>query len=47
MYIAWKDNATSSSSSSHEDVEANLCLMARENSEVSSTIERVKQLVGR
>jgi len=35
-YIAWEDNATSSSSSSHEDVEANLCLMAGENSKVSS-----------
>jgi len=35
-YIAWEDNDTSSSSSSHEDVEANLCLMAGQNSEVSS-----------
>ena len=35
-YISWKDNATSSSSSSHEDVEANLCLMAGENSKASS-----------
>jgi len=35
-YIAWGDNATSSSSSSHEDVEANLCLMAGENSKASS-----------
>jgi len=35
-YIAWEDNASSSSSSSQEDIEANLCLMARENSEVSS-----------
>jgi len=34
--IAWEDNASSFNSSSHEDVEANLCLMARENSEVSS-----------
>jgi len=34
--IAWKDNASSSSSSSQEDIEANLCLMARDNSEVSS-----------
>jgi len=36
VYIAWEDNVTSSSSSSHEDVEANLCLMAGENSEASS-----------
>jgi len=35
-YMAWEDNDTSSNSSSHEDVEANLCLMARQNSEVSS-----------
>jgi len=35
-YIAWEDNASTSSSSSHEDVEANLCLMAEKNSEVSS-----------
>jgi len=34
--MAWEDNDTSSNSSSHEDVEANLCLMARQNSEVSS-----------
>jgi len=34
-YIAWEDNASSSSSSSHEDVEVNLCLMAGENLEVS------------
>jgi len=31
-YISWEDNASSCSSSSHEDVEANLCLMAGENS---------------
>ena len=35
-YIAWEDNNTSSSSSSHEDVEANLCLMAGKNYEVCS-----------
>jgi len=35
-YIAWEDNAFSSSSSSQEDIEANLCLMAGKNSEVSS-----------
>jgi len=35
-YIAWEDNATSSSSSSHEDVEANLCLMVGEDSEARS-----------
>jgi len=35
-YIAWKDNASSSSSSSHEDIEANLCFMTGKNSEVSS-----------
>jgi len=35
-YIAWEDNTTSSSSSSHEDVEANMYLMAREDSEASS-----------
>jgi len=35
-YIAWEDNASSSSSSSWEDIEANLCLMARKNYEVSS-----------
>jgi len=35
-YIAWEDNASSSSSSSQEDIEANLCLMAGKNSEVSS-----------
>jgi len=36
-YIAWEDNATSSSCSSEEQIEANRCLMARRNSEVSST----------
>jgi len=35
-YIACEDNATSSTSSSHEDVEANLWLMAGENSEAST-----------
>ena len=36
-YIAWEDNATSSSCSSEEEIEANLCLMAGRDSEVSST----------
>jgi len=35
-YIAWEDNATSSSSSSHEEIEANLCLMDGKSSKVSS-----------
>jgi len=35
-YIAWEDNATSSTCSSHEEIEANLCLMAGKSSEVSS-----------
>jgi len=35
-YIAWENNDTSSDSSSHEDIKANLCLMAGENSKVSS-----------
>jgi len=35
-YIAWEDNASTSNSSSQEDAEANLCLMAGENFEVSS-----------
>jgi len=35
-YIAWEDNSTSSKNSSHEDIEANLCLMAGENTKVSS-----------
>jgi len=34
-YIAWEDNASTSNSSS-QDVEVNLCLMAGENFEVSS-----------
>jgi len=33
-YIAWEDNDTSSNNSSHEDVEANLCLMAGQNFKV-------------
>jgi len=36
VYIAWEDNTSSSSSSSHEDIEANLCFMTGKNSEVSS-----------
>jgi len=36
VYIAWEDNATSSNSSSHEDVGVNLCLMAGKNFEVGS-----------
>jgi len=35
-YITWEDNATSSSSSSQEEIEANMCLMAGKSSEVSS-----------
>jgi len=35
-YIAWEDNASSSSSSSQEDIEANLCFMVGKNSDVSS-----------
>jgi len=35
-YIGWEDNASSSSSSSEEDIEANLCFMTGKNSEVSS-----------
>jgi len=35
-YIAWEDNASTSCNSSHEDVKANLCLMAGENLELSS-----------
>jgi len=31
-YIVWEDNASSSSSSSQEDIEANLCFMAGKNS---------------
>jgi len=33
-YIAWEDNASISNNSSHEDVEANLCLMTGKNLEV-------------
>jgi len=36
-YIAWEDNATSSSCSSEEEIEVNLCMMAGRDSEVSST----------
>jgi len=35
-YITWEDNASSSSSSSQEDIQANLYLMAGKNSEVIS-----------
>ena len=35
-YIAWEDNASTSNSSSQEDFEANLCLMAGGDSEVNS-----------
>jgi len=35
-YIAWEDNASTSNSSSQEDFEANLCLMAGEDFEVSN-----------
>jgi len=35
-YVAWKDNASSSSSSSQEDNEGNPCFMAGKDSEVSS-----------
>ena len=35
-YIAWEDNASSSSRSSQEEIEANPCLMARKSSKVSS-----------
>jgi len=35
-YIVWQDNEVSSSSSSLEDEEANLCLMAKEETDVSS-----------
>jgi len=34
--IAWEDNASSSSSSSQEEIEAKPCLMAGKSSEVSS-----------
>jgi len=36
-YIAWEDNATSSSCSSEEEIEANLCMMAGRDFKVSST----------
>jgi len=36
-YIAWEDNAISSSCSSEDEIEANLCMMAGRDSEVSST----------
>jgi len=35
-YITWEDNDTSSSNSSQEKIKANLCLMTRQKSEVSS-----------
>ena len=35
-YIAWEDNATSSSNYSQEEIEANLCLMAVQKYKVSS-----------
>jgi len=35
-YISWEDNVTSFSSSSHEEVKANMCLMAGKDYEVSS-----------
>jgi len=36
-YIAWEDNATSSSCSSEDEIEANTCMMAGRDSDVSST----------
>ena len=36
-YIAWEDNATSSSCSSEDEIEANTCMMAGRDSNVSST----------
>jgi len=36
-YIAWEDNATSSRCSSKDEIEANLCMMAGSDSDVSST----------
>jgi len=36
-YIAWEDNATSSSCSSEDKIEANTCMMAGRDSDVSST----------
>jgi len=35
-YIAWEDNATSSSCSSEDEIEANTCMMAVRDSDVSS-----------
>ena len=36
-YIAWEENDSTTSCSSKEEEEINLCLMGKENSEVSST----------
>jgi len=36
-YIAWEDNATSSSCSSEDEIEANTCIMAGRDSDVNST----------
>jgi len=36
-YISWEDNATSSSCSSEYEIEANMCMMAGRDSDVSST----------
>jgi len=36
-YRAWEDNATSSSCSSEDEIEANTCMMAGRDSDVSST----------
>jgi len=36
-YIAWEDNTTSSSCSSEDEIEANTCMMAGRDSDVSST----------
>jgi len=36
-YIAWEDNATSSSCSSEDEIEANTCMMAGRDSDVNST----------
>ena len=36
-YIAWEDNASSSSCSSKDEIEANTCMMAGKDSDVSST----------
>jgi len=40
-YIAWEDNASSSSSSSQKDIEANLCFMAGKNSEEQSASSKL------